>query len=387
MITFTSVQLLERARNFYELYYKENRLSGFEQRMEEIRSEIEHTGTYVQRTKELEYGARVAWRNSNRCIGRLFWKSLKIRDLRHLDTEQEIFDAVVGHLHLAGNGGKIKSLISIFRPFAPSDPNGIQIWNAKLIHYAGYPQADGSCIGDPSEIGFTKICQALGWRGKGTAFDVLPLVIQKVGKDPVFFELPESAVLEVKITHPGLPWLEGLGIKWYAVPAISDMVLEIGGVIYPCAPFNGWYMLSEIACRNLADEQRYHLLPVIAAHLGLDTGTKDQLWKDRCLLELNTAVQYSFSQQGITLVDHHTASGQFLQFCALESRAGREVQADWAWIVPPMSASTLGVFHREWTNEVKTPAFFYRDAPYHPAQGVRQKCPFHVHSLMPGTSA
>lgn len=386
MITLTSVQLLDRARNFYVLYYKENSLSGFEERMEEIKEEITHTGTYVQHTKELEYGARVAWRNSNRCIGRLFWKSLKVKDLRHLDTEQEVFDAVAGHLSLAGNGGKIKSVISIFRPFTPLDSSGIQIWNAKLVHYAGYPQADGSCIGDPSEIAFTRICQSLGWRGRGTAFDVLPVVIQKSGKPPMFFELPPSAVLEVKITHPVLPWFEDLGIKWYAVPAISDMVLEIGGIIYPCAPFNGWYMLSEIACRNLADEHRYHLLPVIAEHLGLDTGTKDQLWKDRCLLELNTAVQYSFSNQGITLVDHHTASGQFLQFCALESKAGREVQADWAWIVPPMSASTLGVFHRDWPNEVKTPAFFYRDAPYHPEAGVQKKCPFHIHSLTGNTS-
>ena len=383
MITLTSVQLLDRARNFYALYYKENSLSGFEQRMEEIKEEITHTGTYVQHTKELEYGARVAWRNSNRCIGRLFWKSLKVKDLRHLDTEREVFDAVVGHLSLAGNGGKIKSVISIFRPFTPLDSSGIQIWNAKLVHYAGYPQADGSCIGDPSEIAFTRICQSLGWQGQGTAFDVLPVVIQKSGKPPMFFELPSSAVLEVKITHPGLPWFEGLGIKWYAVPAISDMVLEIGGIIYPCAPFNGWYMLSEIACRNLADEQRYHLLPVIAEHLGLDTGTKDQLWTDRC----NTAVEYSFSNEGITLVDHQTASGQFLQFCALESKAGREVQADWAWIVPPMSASTLGVFHRDWPNEVKTPAFFYRDAPYHPETGVQKKCPFHVHSLTGSTSA
>lgn len=386
MITLTSAQLFERARDFYELYYKENRLSGLEQRVEEIRAEIEHTGTYIQHTKELEYGARVAWRNSNRCIGRLFWKSLKIRDLRHLDMEQEVFDAVVSHLELAGNGGKIRSMISVFRPFTPSDPSMIQIWNAKIIHYAGYPQADGSCIGDPSEIGFTKICQSLGWRGEGTAFDVLPLVIQKVGREPVFFELPTSVVLEVKIAHPGLPWMEGLGIKWYAVPAISDMILEIGGIIYPCAPFNGWYMLSEIACRNLADEQRYHLLPVIAAQLGLDTGTKDQLWKDRCLLELNTAVQYSFSQQGVTMVDHHTASEQFLQFCALESKAGREVQADWAWIVPPMGGSTLGVFHRDWPNEVKTPAFFYRNAPYQPAPTTEKKCPFHVNSLMPDIS-
>lgn len=30
-----------------------------------------------------------------------------------------------------------------------------------------------------------------------------------------------------------------LGLRWYAVPAISHMRLRIGGLSYPAAPFNG----------------------------------------------------------------------------------------------------------------------------------------------------
>ena len=55
------------------------------------------------------------------------------------------------------------------------------------------------------------------------------------------------------------------------MPALANMCLEIGGVCYPAAPFNGWYMGTEIGARNLADPGRYNQLPEIAARMGLDT--------------------------------------------------------------------------------------------------------------------
>jgi len=39
------------------------------------------------------------------------------------------------------------------------------------------------------------------------------------------------------------------------------MTFDIGGVIFPAAPFNGWYMGTEIA-RNLGDTARYNILQV-----------------------------------------------------------------------------------------------------------------------------
>ena len=66
-------------------------------------------------------------------------------------------------------------------------------------------------------------------------------------------------------------WFADLGLRWHAVPAISNLCLEIGGICYPAAPFNGWYMGTEIGARNLADVYRYDLVPVVADRLGLDT--------------------------------------------------------------------------------------------------------------------
>lgn len=51
-------------------------------------------------------------------------------------------------------------------------------------------------------------------------------------------------------------------MQWYCVPAVSDMLFDIGGIEFPAAPFNGWYMGTEIATRDLCDENRYNMLPV-----------------------------------------------------------------------------------------------------------------------------
>jgi nitric oxide synthase oxygenase domain/subunit len=47
---------------------------------------------------------------------------------------------------------------------------------------------------------------------------------------------------------------------------------------------------------------------------GLDIKSNISLWKDRALLELNTAVLHSFKEDGVSIVDHHTAALQFKKF-------------------------------------------------------------------------
>ena len=59
---------------------------------------------------------------------------------------------------------------------------------------------------------------------------------------------------EVPIEHPDLPWFAQLGLRSRAVPVIGNMRLSIGGITYPAAPFNSWFVGSEIGTRSLADE-------------------------------------------------------------------------------------------------------------------------------------
>jgi nitric-oxide synthase len=130
----------------------------------------------------------------------------------------------------------------------------------------------------------------------------------------------------------------------------------------------------------LGDQGRYNLLPTIAKKLNLNMKSKDSLWKDRALIELNIAVLYSFRLAGVTIVDHHTVSNQFLVFEEQERKAHRRVFGDWGWLVPPMSGSTMEVFHRPYENRILTPNFFYQPSPCTGAdtQAVNSshQCPF-----------
>ncbi|WP_405884727.1 nitric oxide synthase oxygenase [Streptomyces sp. NBC_01384] len=357
-------ELLRAAAEFLTLRHTEERLGDPARRIAAARTEIAETGTYRHTTEELVFGARVAWRNANRCIGRLYWHSLRVRDRRDVRTAQDVAEASADHLREATHDGRIRALITVFAPDRPDRP-GPRIWNEQLIRYAGYARPDGGVTGDPRNAGLTALARRLGWPGgPGTPFDVLPLVIQgadgrRADDKPRWFALPDDAVLEVELAHPEYPWWRALGLRWHAVPAVANMCLEIGGVCYPAAPFNGWYMGTEIGARNLADTDRYNLLPHLAERLGLDTRSDRSLWKDRALVELNRSVLHSFDHAGVTVTDHHTESRRFLTHLGREERKGRRVGADWSWIVPPISGSATPVFHRTYEAVERRPAYVH----------------------------
>lgn len=356
---------MQEARNFIHQYYHEQQKEPDEMhsRIQEIRRQIDQDGTYEHTFDELTYGAKVAWRNSNKCIGRLFWNRLHVFDAREKTNAHDIFQALFHHVEFATNGGQIRPTITIFKP-ANQNYTPVRIWNHQLLRYAGYETKHG-VIGDSASISFTKACLELGWRGENTHFDLLPLVIQVNGKKPVWMQIPKNIVQEVPIEHPKYAiFADSFSVKWYAVPIISDMRLEIGGIHYAAAPFNGWYMETEIGARNLADEDRYDLLPVVAKSLGLEMSSNSTLWKDRALVELNIAVLHSFKLHGVSIVDHHTAAQQFLGFEKNEQVANRALTGNWTWLIPPLSPATTHIFHRGFDNTILKPNYFYQDKPY-----------------------
>lgn len=361
---------LAEAEEFLRLFHTENRDAGsLRQRLDRVRYEVETVGTYRHTPQELTFGAKVAWRNSARCIGRLYWRSLKVRDLRDVRTAVDVAAHCVEHLRMATNRGKIRPVISVFPPEVPGRP-APRIWNEQLIRYAGYDGGDGAVLGDPRAARFTAAVANAGWQppARRSAFDVLPLVVETAEEGPRMFALPADAVLEVPLAHPDLPWFAELGLRWHAVPVISHMRLSIGGVSYPAAPFNGWYMGTEIGARNLADPDRYDLVPVVAERLGLDTSREDSLWRDRALVELTRAVHHSYRRAGVTITDHHTESHRFLTHLAKEEAAGRRCPVDWSWIVPPMSGAQTPVFHRYYDSTPQRPDFFLDDDAVRRAQ-------------------
>lgn len=362
------VELLDEATRFInEAYVELCKENLIEQRLAVIAREIEEKNSYEHTLEEIEHGARMAWRNNNRCIGRLFWQQLQIRDARTVHTTEEIKQTLFNHIEEGTNNGAIRPTLTVFKP------NTVKIWNEQLIRYAGYI-VDGQQIGDPLSNEITALCQRLGWKSPQTDFDVLPLLFQKDETSPMTMQsIPSNLVKEVEITHPDYPKLAELGLKWYAIPVITNMRLEIGGISYDAAPFNGWYMGTEIASRNFVDEQRYNKLDEIAAAFDITTRKNRDLWKDRTLLELNIALLQSYQREKVQVVDHHTAAKQFGQFEQQEKAQNREVTGNWAWLIPPMSPTTTHIFHQRYNNEVKKPNFFYKKSPFDKGNG----CPFH----------
>ena len=331
-------------------------------RWAEVSRDLGRHGYYEHTPEELAFGARLAWRNTGRCIGRLAWESLDVADCRAVTEPEAIATRISAHLSEADRDGKLRSVISIF---APVHGKALPAWieSPQIVRYAYHAQGDGTWLGDRQNAEATRQALAMGWEPPATpgSFDLLPYFIRDAADRRFMVPSPADWIREVRIEHPTRAALSKLGLRWYAVPLVSDMILTIGGIDYPCAPFNGYYMATEIASRNLADVQRYDMLPRVAAALGLDTSAAaSPLWRDEALTELNRAVIHSFRRDGVTIVDHHSASDQFMQFHRREQAAGRRVAADWRWIVPPQAAAATDVFHLRMRNFHPVPNY-YRD--------------------------
>jgi nitric-oxide synthase len=296
------------AERFLRMFHQARPRAGqVETRLAKMRAEVAATGTYRHTPAELAFGARVALRDSGWCPAGVPWRGLLVRDLREVRDGDAVAAECANHLRMATAGGQIRPVVSVFAPDTPWRP-GPRIRNDQLVRYAGYRDPDevgGSVLGDRRYIDFTIGVCRLGWRtptGR-SAFDQLPLVVETQDDGITLSQLPRDAVLEVPLEHPDLPWFAALGLRWHAVPVISNQCLTIGGIVYPAAPYNGVYICRAIGEDVLADESAYAMAGVVAERLGLDTASERTLWRDRAVLELNRAVLHSFDAAGVR-VEH-----------------------------------------------------------------------------------
>ncbi|WP_035303269.1 nitric oxide synthase oxygenase [Actinokineospora inagensis] len=290
------------AEQFLRMFHGARPKAGpLDTRLAKVRAEVAATGTYRHTPAELAFGARLALRESGWCPDSIPWRGLLVRDLREVREAPDVAAECVHHLRMAAGTGTIKPMVSVFAPDSPWRP-GPRIRNDQLVRYAGYRER-AHVLGDRRYIEFTTGVGKLGWRPpvpRGP-FDLLPLVIETGTEGVRLFPIPRDAVLEVALTHPELPWFAELGLRWHAVPVISNTRLTIGGIDYPAAPHNGVYICRAIGEDVLAEDAAYGLAPTIAGRLGLDVARERTLWRDRVALELNRAVLHSFDVAGITI--------------------------------------------------------------------------------------
>ncbi|KAG8719769.1 Nitric oxide synthase, inducible [Ceratobasidium sp. 394] len=354
----TVEEVWSEAEEYLAEFYKENKLPVCDllARLREVENDIRRQGYYTHTYDELSFGVRTAWRNARRCIMRSQWSTMQTIDCRDVTTSEGMLEACFRHIETANNGGRVKPTTTIFPQKFPGQESG-RIWNAQLMRYAGYKMPDGSILGDPMNVELTNRAIELGWQPKFGRFDILPLIVVPGGGqgEPVMREIPKENIHEVKITHPTLPWFEELGLRWNSHPAVSNLTLSIGGIDYTCCAFSGWFLCNEVATRDLADEQRYNVLPAIGRGLGLPLSNRS-LWKDRAVLELNQAVLHSYDLAKVTMVDHHSASDSFVRYYEQEIKVRGHCPGDWVWIVPPTGGSTTKVYHQEMYNYLIKPA-------------------------------
>ncbi|MEC8154859.1 MAG: nitric oxide synthase oxygenase, partial [Pseudomonadota bacterium] len=180
--------MAEEAEDFLrEFYRSEHPEEDPTERLGTVMEAIGTQGSWRKTADELAFAAQLAWRNAPRCIGRLYWKGLHLRDGRDLQTADDIARALFEHMRFAFNGGAIRPAITVFDPGGP-ERQAPRIWNSQLQLYAGYRLRSGQQIGDPAQNALTQAIMALGWEPSGSQFEILPLVIQGSDGHPQLFE-------------------------------------------------------------------------------------------------------------------------------------------------------------------------------------------------------
>jgi nitric-oxide synthase len=228
---------LKEASHFLHQFSQDTELvqgRQLEERLEQIKIDITRCGTYVHSFDEIEYGCRLAWRNSGRCIMRNAFSTLEVRDCRQVTTAEECFNQCVWHLKDAFNGGSVTPVISVFKPKADGESAPVRIWNRELLGYAAHRRSDGTIMGDPANLEFTSLCMKFGWTPpeEKSDFDILPWLIsdKSIGhENPKVFNVPNEAIEEVELVHPDFDLFGKLNLRWYALPCYSNIGVDIGG--------------------------------------------------------------------------------------------------------------------------------------------------------------
>uniref|UniRef100_A0A8B9JHS7 Nitric oxide synthase n=1 Tax=Astyanax mexicanus TaxID=7994 RepID=A0A8B9JHS7_ASTMX len=336
----TKEELLPLATDFINQYYTSIKRCGSKahvDRLEEVKKEIETSGTYQLKDTELIYGAKHAWRNAARCVGRIQWSKLQVFDARDCTTAHGMFNYICNHIKYATNKGNLRYALEQFIALDFMD------LGAFVLQAASYRQPPVGSV-------LQAICIQQGWKAPKGRFDVLPLLLQANGNDPELFEIPDDLVLEVNITHPKFP------VK------SSGLLMSLVGVFFLRVVYRGYFRRwhtckeTEMIFRCLETE--------VATMMGLDTRKTSSLWKDQALVEINIAVLYSYQVSKVTIVDHHSATESFIKHMENEYRVRGGCPGDWVWIVPPMSGSITPVFHQEMLNYRLTPSFEYQPDPW-----------------------
>lgn len=109
-------------------------------------------------------------------------------------------------------------------------------------------------------------------------------------------------------------------LNFLLLPSVDGKNEQLDQLLLTFTFLNQRYMVTEIACRDLCDTNRYNILKLVGERLGLDIRANTTLWKDITVTEVTVSVLDSFQKAGVTIVDHHTAAESFMKHLENEQR-------------------------------------------------------------------
>ena len=277
------------------------------ERWRQIESEIDSEGTYTHTQRVAVWIKAWLGATATDALAGIFGAPFK-SSTPGSATPRRTPTHLANHVNDAFNGGKIANVITVFPQEAQTSQDAWRMVNHQLVRYAGF-RRQRRPSGRPGQRGLHRLLRIFGMARRANAMDRHCRGSWSRTESPCRpvdpFQSGDLTLHEVPIIHPDFPATAELDLRWYAVPLLADMALKIGGVVYPFAPFNGHYLGTEIAARNLTDPDRYNVLEPWAKACGIQPSTQRSLWKDEALVKLNQALLSSFDHAGITMGDHH----------------------------------------------------------------------------------
>lgn len=59
------------------------------------------------------------------------------------------------------------------------------------------------------------------------------------------------------ILHKSYDWFKDLNLRWYAVPAVSSMLFDCGGIQFTGCAFSGWYVRKALLAGYVNNHVQY----------------------------------------------------------------------------------------------------------------------------------
>lgn len=331
-------RLLREAYEYCCIYHSENNLGdqARDDRWKVIQDEIFKTETYDLTYDELQYGAKLSWRNAPKCANRAHWQELIVKDYRNVQTNNECNEALLEFLDESISSGATKTLMAVFPHRKPHQKQGPRAWNSNLYRFAGYRTKDG-ILGDPRDVEFTQLLiERHGWVPPSTRskWDPLPLLIQfDETQPPQLFPLPSQYVPIIHLEHPDHLGFNVLGLRWFAIAVVAGRELSIGGLVFTMAPFVGYFMDMDVV-RDLTDPSRYDVCLEVAEAVKIDTSSANPIWKDEAFMVVNQSVVSSFANSGFACISHHVMAAEFYKFYKNEMATRGYCPGNWKWLTP-----------------------------------------------------